>query len=94
MIARSSESPIYSAATPCKSDLVARYVGEEFSLTLPETSHDDAYLLAKHTLAGIEAHQWPMRNITISIGPASWRAGMTQAELLSTADKRLYQTKQ
>jgi len=78
-------------------DLVARYGGEEFALAMPETD------LAKATLAadrfrramsvapfeydGLSIH------LTVSVGVAAFEPGKSNADVLQTADGRLYEAK-
>lgn len=76
-----------------KSDLVARYGGEEFALILPETSLDGARQLAERTCQKVAAGAWPLRQVTVSIGVASWLPGMSMADLIAAADTNLYQAK-
>jgi len=82
-------------------DLVARYGGEEFACILPETSHDDAMVLAAELERKIRDLQVPHENssvekyITISLGLATREAdvgGDVQA-LIGLADHMLYQAK-
>lgn len=83
------------------SDLPARYGGEEFALVLPNTSPGGARLVAeklRQTVAGQQiAHNMPQAGsvLTISIGLATHTPtiGSHCRQLISAADKGLYQAK-
>ncbi len=85
-------------ATLRASDAIARFGGEEFVLLLPETS----FLEATATLERLRdrlAHKplvYEGRGIlvTFSAGVARWQAGESQDELLTRADRAMYQAKQ
>jgi diguanylate cyclase (GGDEF)-like protein len=82
-------------------DLVARYGGEEFACILPETSFDDAMLIAAELEQRVRAldiphaHSDAAQVVTISLGVAG-RTGHTPGDasaLLTQADTQLYQAK-
>jgi diguanylate cyclase (GGDEF)-like protein len=76
-------------------DLAARYGGEEFVLLLPETSTAEAAAIAeriREQVAKLEIPECP-RQITISLGIATWIGGETSVELLARADAALYSAK-
>jgi diguanylate cyclase (GGDEF)-like protein len=84
-----------------ESDCVARYGGEEFALILPGVRSSRAADLLERIRRVVAAT--PIRltgrakpvSVTVSIGVASWpEDGATGAEVLSCADRRLYQAKQ
>jgi diguanylate cyclase (GGDEF)-like protein len=82
-----------------KSDLFARFGGEEFVVVLPETSREQGALLAERLRGLVERHGFLLgdapRQITISVGVAATagEVALTPQELLQEADARLYQAK-
>lgn len=83
-----------------KMDLVCRYGGEEFSLILPSTSKQEAFLIAEGLRQDIEKHHFiheeilPQKKLTISIGLAGYpQDGSSPNQLIAAADKALYQAK-
>lgn len=80
-------------------DLLARYGGEEFVYVLPATSEEQALAVAERSRKAIEALiiTWEgfELGLTISVGVAAWVPTSEEdyAELISTADKALYQAK-
>jgi diguanylate cyclase (GGDEF)-like protein len=82
-----------------REDLFARYGGEEFVIVLVETPHEEATVVAERLRESIAAHPFrfeatPVR-LTISIGVTSTCGDppVTPAELIKTADERLYHAK-
>ena len=83
-------------------DTLARFGGEEFVLLLPQTSPEEALVLARRILAAMGHVALPHAAssvapfVTVSIGvagcvpPAGERG---QAELLAEADRALYRAK-
>jgi diguanylate cyclase (GGDEF)-like protein len=76
-------------------DTVARSAGEEFSVLLPETGKQDAYMLAERMLAQLrDTLSGERRPLTASIGVAGYPDdGATADELLNSADHALYGAK-
>ncbi|MCP4687496.1 MAG: diguanylate cyclase [Desulfobacterales bacterium] len=87
----------------CKSsirdcDIFARHGGEEFSMILPETDEDGAFILAERLRKVIEkmtiSHEGSRFNFTVSIGVASFKSGDKTVEAVMTrADDALYEAK-
>lgn len=82
-------------------DLIARYGGEEFVMLLPKTDAETAFaemerfrrLVAGHHFV-LEGSEVPAIHITISIGVAEWRQGLSESQLLVEADQALQEAKQ
>ena len=80
-------------------DWVARYGGEEFLLVLPESSREDATLLAERLRSAIETsefkHAGTALQLTASFGLSACRHGgqETSDTLLARADDALYEAK-
>lgn len=81
------------------SDLVARYGGEEFLVILPDASRDDGHAVAERVRTAVSEVELVVEGspelppITISIGGACLRRGQGMADLLTTADRALYDAK-
>ena len=82
-----------------KSDLVARFGGEEFVVAFPETAVEQARQRVEHIRAELARLRIPVgrgeqRQVTVSAGLASWPAdGETFDAVLTRADSRLYEAK-
>jgi diguanylate cyclase (GGDEF)-like protein len=88
-------------------DILGRCGGEEFSVTLPNTSHEGALTLAERLRQRIEALEVPLADgnclrFTVSIGVAAYQPGAPTlpphhvpaiADLQKQADTALYQAK-
>lgn len=75
-------------------DVAARYGGEEFSILLPQTNSDEAVIIAERVRHKVETTEFPNRQVTVSIGIASSSLALnTTADLVSAADKALYEAK-
>lgn len=77
-------------------DSVARYGGEEFVVIAPEADAVGAQHLAERCRVAVEAAAWPMRNITISVGVATWtidQSTLALDRLALAADRALYAAK-
>jgi diguanylate cyclase (GGDEF)-like protein len=75
-------------------DIVARYGGEEFAVILPATSREGALIMGERIRRAIQQASWSLRKITVSVGLGIMHNEMSTAtELLTSADKALYQAK-
>jgi diguanylate cyclase (GGDEF)-like protein len=81
-----------------QADVVCRYGGEEFVLLLPHTAPKQALILAERLRQRISELTIPLPDqdlqVTVSIGVAGLREGMSGADLLDAADAALYRAKQ
>lgn len=78
-------------------DRPARYGGDEFAVILPQTDRDGALHVANRIQENIRAVPWKYLQATIpvgiSAGVAEFEPKMTAVDLVSAADRRLYQAK-
>jgi diguanylate cyclase (GGDEF)-like protein/PAS domain S-box-containing protein len=76
-------------------DLPARFGGEEFIVLLPESTLAEAMTIAQRVRTAISGVVVPelKRQITISLGIATWGHGDTMGALVGRADAALYQAK-
>lgn len=83
-----------------KMDFVCRYGGEEFTVILPQTDKQEAFLIAERLRQDIEKYHFvheeilPHKKLTVSIGISSFpENGNSPSELIAYSDKALYQAK-
>jgi diguanylate cyclase (GGDEF)-like protein len=83
-----------------KMDYVCRYGGEEFTVILPHTNKEEAYMIAERLRQDIAKHPFvheeilPHKKLTVSIGLSSYpKDGTLPADLIAASDKALYQAK-
>lgn len=81
-------------------DIVARYGGEEFSVLCPETTAEEASIIAERIRYNIECYPFPNREtqplgaVTVSIGVAGFpRDSAGSEDLIDHADQALYISK-
>lgn len=78
-----------------KSDVIARWGGEEFVILLPDTDFSEAVKLAEILRIKVSEGSFaPVDRITCSIGVARWNGAETQDQLLKRADRKLYAAKE
>jgi diguanylate cyclase (GGDEF)-like protein len=82
-------------------DYVCRYGGEEFTIILPQTERKEAFLIAERLRTDIERYAFtpeesaPDKKLSVSMGLSSYpEYSSTPSELISNADKALYDAKQ
>jgi len=86
------------ASLRCTSDQIARIGGEEFVVVLPQTSMEDARIMAERMRIAVSGlriphARSPERVVTISAGVSGSSAPASAAEMLSDADRVLYRAK-
>ncbi|MDQ3178972.1 MAG: GGDEF domain-containing protein [Acidobacteriota bacterium] len=75
-------------------DVAVRYGGEEFSILLPQTNSLEAETIAERIRERVESTPFPHRQVTISIGIASFSQIIcTPQDIIAAADKALYEAK-
>lgn len=78
-----------------KSDMIARWGGEEFVILLPDSDLISATKIAESLRHKVEESDFsPMDKITCSIGVARWNEGETPDQLLHRVDEKLYHAKE
>lgn len=81
-----------------KSDVLARYGGEELILLMPETDREGALRAAEKLRAAVESLDIPLEaggllKITTSVGVALYSPSITVQQFIEAADVALYQAK-
>ena len=75
-------------------DVAARFGGEEFAILLPQTTDDEASMIAERIRSNIEQSQFEHRAVTVSIGVASCSSDLCSVPgLIKAADLALYDAK-
>jgi diguanylate cyclase (GGDEF)-like protein len=75
-------------------DVAARYGGEEFAVLLPQTSSEEASVIAERIRMQIERTPFPHRHITASIGIAKTTPDVNSPDdIIWAADRALYEAK-
>ncbi len=77
-----------------RADTICRYGGEEFLVVLPDTTADEATVLATRLFTAVEGRGEELGlPVTISIGLTDYRLGDSTESLLQRADHALYASK-
>lgn len=78
-------------------DFAVRYGGEEFAVIFPRLSADKAIRACERLRMSVQAHDWqalsPGLAVSASIGVADNRVASSPDDVLSEADRRLYEAK-
>lgn len=81
-------------------DILSRIGGEEFAIIMPQTDTEEAFLVAERVRKNIKElipaswKKFPRKNITVSIGVASYpKDGKDPKNLIKAADRYLYRAK-
>ena len=77
-----------------QSDILARFGGDEFVIILLETELECAKKVAQIIELYVSAHSFANDPLSVSIGAASYKPGLSAEQLLEEADKQLYKNKQ
>ena len=78
-----------------KSDVVARWGGEEIAILLPDSDLSSAVKLGEILRQKIEAYDFgSVGSVTCSMGAVEWQAGETTDALFHRADEKLYTAKE
>ncbi|MBD3249892.1 diguanylate cyclase [Candidatus Woesearchaeota archaeon] len=78
------------------SDIACRYGGEEFVIIMPRTGLDGAVDIAEELRKTVQNFNFDLpdkRQVTISLGVASYDGESSKEELIKEADKNLYKAK-
>lgn len=77
-----------------KSDIFARWGGDEFMILSPHTGMQEAERLAERLRTRVEHESFQGRSVTISLGLTEYLPGESSRALLKRVDKALYEAKQ
>ncbi len=78
-----------------KSDVVARWGGEEFVVLLPDSDLSSTVKLAEVLRSKVSEYDFKLdENVTCSIGVARWNEGENSDQLLRRVDEKLYLAKE
>lgn len=76
------------------SDSFMRYGGDEWVILAPDTTLSDAKAMAERIRKAVESHEFAeAKQVTISLGVATYRTGDTAASLIERADGAAYRAK-
>lgn len=76
-----------------QADILARYGGEEFVILMPETDSEQAEQFVKRILHNLNNTKIAGFEITFSAGVTELELGQNHNQLITTADKAMYQVK-
>jgi diguanylate cyclase (GGDEF)-like protein len=81
------------ARTARKTDIPARFGGDEFALLAPQTSADDAFLLAERIRENVGSDATGELSVSIGLADLSHAPSLDPEELYRAADRALYLSK-
>lgn len=81
-----------------QTDLACRYGGEEFAVIMPDTTSEDAAIVAERVRSAIERADWPrhpQRAVSVSVGVAGCEGAprISADTWIDTVDRNLYRAK-
>lgn len=77
-----------------KTDIVARWGGEEFVVLLPNSDEDTAYGTAEQIRRSIESYYFaPLSGVTVSLGVATYNQGESLEAFIRRGDQAMYRAK-
>jgi len=81
-----------------REDFAARYGGDEIAILLPETPPEGCLSVVRRLMGSVQdaqcVHEGKRLPLSISVGLAHFKTGMTAAQFVESADQALYQAKQ
>jgi diguanylate cyclase (GGDEF)-like protein len=76
-----------------KSDILARFGGDEFVMIMPETDQASAKNAVERIQSAVANHSYAHIPLGVSAGISGFRPGLTPEQMLEEADRGLYQHK-
>lgn len=76
-------------------DVGCRYAGDEFVVILSDSTISEALVIGERIRRAMENTDFiePELTVTVSIGAAQWKVGMTSDQLFKKADRAMYEAK-
>jgi diguanylate cyclase (GGDEF)-like protein len=76
-----------------RSDILARFGGDEFIVILPETESNGARSVAEKMQKSVATQTYANHPLSVSVGIATYRPELTPERMLEEADQELYRLK-
>ena len=81
-----------------QTDLACRYGGEEFAVIMPDTTAEEAAIVAERVRSSIERADWPrhpQRSVSVSVGVAGCEGAprISADSWIDSVDRNLYRAK-